>query len=328
MSPYEALKTGTYNAAECLSALDEFGTVAPNRRADLVLLENNPLEDIKNLTKRAGVMVRGRWFSEEDLQRRLEEIVSSYTGVIRIESKGELVLSAHYDLLYNGIPFGEERFELFDLDSNRYELISQTVTDRPYYTQTSVRMTLDGSFMCDHIEYLNETSTGDNSLELDRKGDSLHVRGTLKGDLILDKRRPLDQRMFMNPPRAGVCVSDVPVMAAFLPLGRILANVSMDDSLKAQSVSQQLSLPYDLIEETIAIRRTPDSVKLEDDEGGNLRMFSYDILLPHAAIHSELATDEEGTVVSLKVEQQIGILSIQLVSMEQNVSAKSRNESP
>ena len=167
LTPFEAIKTGTYNAAECLGALDEFGTIAPGLRADLILLEDNPLEDIKDLTNRVGVMVRGRWLPEKDLQGRLDEIVSSYTppedrfeGVVRIESKGEPILSARYELRYNEISFGEERFGLFGLDGGRYELISQTVTDRPYHTQTSVRMALDSSFMCDHIEYLNETQYG------------------------------------------------------------------------------------------------------------------------------------------------------------------------
>jgi len=321
LTPYEAIRTGTYNVAECLGALDEFGTIAPSLRADLILLEDNPLEDIKNLTNRVGVMVRGRWFPEKDLHGRLEEIVSSYVppkdrfeGVAPIESKGEPILSAHYEFRYNEISFGEERLRLFSLDGNRYELISQTVTDRPYLTQTSVSMALDSSLMCDHIEYLNETSTGNNSLEFDLEDDSLYVGGRLKGDVKLDQRRFLAQNEFMNPPRAGVCVSDVPVMASFVQFGGDLLDLDVGDSAIISNISHQLSLPYDFVEETVVIKRLPDSEKMQDDEVDSLRMYSYDVSLPHAAIHSELATDEEGTVVSLKVEQQIGNLSVQLVN--------------
>jgi len=77
-SPYEALETGTRNAAEALGKSDEFGTIEPGKRADLILLEGNPLDDVSNVQKRAGVMLRGRWMSEEQLQSMLDGLVESY----------------------------------------------------------------------------------------------------------------------------------------------------------------------------------------------------------------------------------------------------------
>jgi imidazolonepropionase-like amidohydrolase len=73
LSPYEAIKAGTSDAARLLNQENEFGTVAVGRRADLILLSANPLDDVGNVTKRTGVMVRGRWLSEEKLQRRLRD---------------------------------------------------------------------------------------------------------------------------------------------------------------------------------------------------------------------------------------------------------------
>jgi hypothetical protein len=70
ISPYEALVAGTRNAATYLGR-DDFGTVEVGKRADLVLLEANPLEDIKNTQKIAGVMARGRWLGATDLQNLL-----------------------------------------------------------------------------------------------------------------------------------------------------------------------------------------------------------------------------------------------------------------
>jgi len=45
-----------------------FGTVETGRRADLLLLDSNPLEDYTNLMDRVGVMARGRWWSQEYLE--------------------------------------------------------------------------------------------------------------------------------------------------------------------------------------------------------------------------------------------------------------------
>ncbi|HEY0021852.1 MAG TPA: amidohydrolase family protein [Longimicrobium sp.] len=63
LSPYEALSAGTRNAAAYLRK-DDFGTVEAGRRADLLLLSSNPLDDIRNTRAIAGVMARGRWFDE------------------------------------------------------------------------------------------------------------------------------------------------------------------------------------------------------------------------------------------------------------------------
>ncbi len=83
LTPYEALKTSTVNAATVLSHSDQvgqsqFGQVSPGARADLLLLEDNPLDDIANVRKRVGVMARGRWFSEAELQSMLAELAASY----------------------------------------------------------------------------------------------------------------------------------------------------------------------------------------------------------------------------------------------------------
>jgi imidazolonepropionase-like amidohydrolase len=78
MTPYEAIRAGTVDAAEFLSQGEEFGVVTVGRRADLLLLNANPLEDVKNTSKIAGVMASGRWLTAEELTHRLETLRSSY----------------------------------------------------------------------------------------------------------------------------------------------------------------------------------------------------------------------------------------------------------
>src|SRR5262249_7341856 len=67
-TPFEAVQTATSNAAEFLKA-DDLGTVTVGKRADLILLEGNPLKDVANVARRAGVMVRGEWLPETELLR-------------------------------------------------------------------------------------------------------------------------------------------------------------------------------------------------------------------------------------------------------------------
>ena len=73
LTPYEALRTATANPAEFLGRSREFGVVTAGARADLLLLEANPLLDVANAARRAGVMVRGRWLREKQLHAMLTE---------------------------------------------------------------------------------------------------------------------------------------------------------------------------------------------------------------------------------------------------------------
>ena len=78
ITPYAAIKAATRDAAEFVGALDKFGTVAVGRRADLILVDANPLDDVANVAKRIGVMIRGRWFSESELQEKLELLAEKF----------------------------------------------------------------------------------------------------------------------------------------------------------------------------------------------------------------------------------------------------------
>jgi hypothetical protein len=77
MSNFAILQSATKNVGEYYQALDKFGIIAVGQRADLVLLNADPLADVANVAKRAGVMVRGKWISELDIQARLASIAAS-----------------------------------------------------------------------------------------------------------------------------------------------------------------------------------------------------------------------------------------------------------
>lgn len=76
MTPYQILHSATKAVGDYLSARDAFGTVTPGSRADLMLVDANPLTDLTALARRSGVMVRGRWLPEAEIQRGLAEIAA------------------------------------------------------------------------------------------------------------------------------------------------------------------------------------------------------------------------------------------------------------
>jgi tetratricopeptide (TPR) repeat protein len=77
-SPFEALQTATVNAAEFLKASNDLGSVAVGKRADLILIDANPLAAVDNATLIAGVMVRGRWYPEAKLRSNLAALPAAY----------------------------------------------------------------------------------------------------------------------------------------------------------------------------------------------------------------------------------------------------------
>jgi imidazolonepropionase-like amidohydrolase len=76
LTPFQVLQSGTVNVARHFGVENDAGTVAVGKRADLILLDANPLENIANVERRAGVMVNGRWLSRAEIDRRLDEMAA------------------------------------------------------------------------------------------------------------------------------------------------------------------------------------------------------------------------------------------------------------
>jgi imidazolonepropionase-like amidohydrolase len=78
MSAYEILKAGTVNPAIYFGNEAQYGMIKGGLDASLILLENNPLEDISNMSHPVGVMVKGQWISKEVIDGRLNKIANQY----------------------------------------------------------------------------------------------------------------------------------------------------------------------------------------------------------------------------------------------------------
>ena len=69
LTPLQALQTATLNPAVYFGKTAEWGTIAPGKTADLVVLRANPLIDIGNTRSVAAVVADGRYYSPRELDR-------------------------------------------------------------------------------------------------------------------------------------------------------------------------------------------------------------------------------------------------------------------
>ncbi|MBA7543002.1 hypothetical protein ES705_35327 [subsurface metagenome] len=76
LTPYEAIATGTINASKIIMAItgkDDFGTIEVGKRADLILVNKNPLENVANIKDYQGVMVSSKWYSKKALEQMIRQ---------------------------------------------------------------------------------------------------------------------------------------------------------------------------------------------------------------------------------------------------------------
>jgi imidazolonepropionase-like amidohydrolase len=76
----EALASATELAAQWLGIDKMIGSIEANKLADLVLLDENPLTDIKNTKKIAGVFINGKWLDKVKLSAQLADLSKRNTA--------------------------------------------------------------------------------------------------------------------------------------------------------------------------------------------------------------------------------------------------------
>ena len=85
LTPVEALRAATINPGQfferCLGPETLVGRLAPGYEADLLLLEDNPLDDVTALRDLVGVMLDGRWFPREELDSKLQGLEEDYAAL-------------------------------------------------------------------------------------------------------------------------------------------------------------------------------------------------------------------------------------------------------
>jgi hypothetical protein len=82
LSHAEIVRAATSEPALAMRIPNEYGRIAPDERADLVLLASNPLENVAAYKLNLGVMARGRWYDRASLDAALESVARIYDAPV------------------------------------------------------------------------------------------------------------------------------------------------------------------------------------------------------------------------------------------------------
>ena len=188
LTPYQALQAATTTAATWIGD-PAIGHIAVGARADLVVLDADPLVDIAATTKRTGVMVRGAWMTRAQLDGKLEQLAAVFADKgdrfaelppLQVPA-GAVELQATYATSFNGSPISAERLAVVTTKTGR-TIVAQSSGDPPTAKAAGIQLELDARGAV--VAY---TLFEDGKLvSVKRAGGGLHVAGAKPSDLPAD----------------------------------------------------------------------------------------------------------------------------------------------
>ena len=270
LTPYQALRAATEAPGRYFEA--DFGVIAVGKRADLVLLDADPLARIENTRAIAGVMLRGTWYMAAELAAEREMIAEVYAGTrSRFENVAPVASNPTFTARYRitgDFQSGEERITAFD-----QTVIAEQRNDGEAATRWMIVLGDDGAGAYMEVKHdgLDVTVT--------RRDTTLHVAGSVGKDTV-SIREPIATDEILGGTPLGV--DSV--------WQRRLVGLAVDETTT-------LKLAVLELHPAIAIRRIAVTAKrLADGKRGALavRIFEIAALGHPAAQRSEIAIDERG----------------------------------
>ena len=281
LTPYEALRAGTADAGRYLGA--PFGTVEPGRRADLLLLDANPLEDVAHVARRAGVMVRGRWLPSGEIERRLEELAAGYERPRRrLDGLPELAggPARRFAVRWNDLVVAEGRFSVERGDEGTVLRI-QRVDDPPWPARWTTEVRADAA---GRVVRIGQTKASPGKTEefllVRDEGDAVTVGDV--GPMVLDA----DEHVSLN------------VFPFWAIAHGWFASLAVGETARVWTRDVRFGEDPPLVASPLRIERRPDD--------GGLRVYAVEATDQGQPVRIEVVLDAEGLPVRATMELQLG----------------------
>lgn len=131
LTPWQALRLATAAPAAMLGTPGRFGVIAAGARADLIIVDADPLAALAALAKPAQVMVRGKLAKREALLAAVTKVSDPAAKLPPLPSEGQLISTLRYDVKQNGAVIGREVAQFSRLEDASVIIHGRAVYDTP-----------------------------------------------------------------------------------------------------------------------------------------------------------------------------------------------------
>lgn len=83
LTPYQALYSATKAPCDWLGANMQCGTIENGKRADMIMLEANPIENIENIRKISAVIINGKVYNKTELDLKMASLKSRFKEFLK-----------------------------------------------------------------------------------------------------------------------------------------------------------------------------------------------------------------------------------------------------
>jgi imidazolonepropionase-like amidohydrolase len=255
LSPYAALRAATADASALLGTASEVGVVATGRRADLLLVDADPLLDVAASERIAGVMARGRWYGPAERAALLQKVedhaarrVDPFASVPPLAAEGAREFAATFEVSWRGVPFDTERMVVTRAASGERTVHAQTID--PHRGQwMTVHLFAGASGLGDRLGLASDGAAGRGRIEVLR--DAGRARGS--GVLLSGMPAALDAEL----PEGALLGADH-LLAPKLLLAPRLAGLEVGASLELREAEVALGSSAGAKLRALTVTRAPD----------------------------------------------------------------------
>ena len=205
--PREVLREATLDAAEVLGRRAELGPIAVGRRADLLLLDADPEEDIGNTRKIAGVMSGGRFHSPDELSRLLGSVVTglergatSFGASATWDEGGEPEFLGTFVVRWKGARFGAERIFVGTRQDGRSVIRARSFDQHAGQT-LSFELELGAPGIGERLRIESDGAAGRGAIDVTRLDAELELGGRSLPGAVIALKAPLPETTLLGVQR-------------------------------------------------------------------------------------------------------------------------------
>jgi hypothetical protein len=242
MSAYEALRCTTSEAARFMNQQDDWGTLGVGKRADMILINANPLEDVRATRDIEAVFVNNYYLPRTELDNLLEQRLRLVNGQPAVASTALPAASGSGSTVDEGAwlericdaDFGRVSYRHTRLPDNGWLIEERHAGAEPrrHPARRSSRIVLDADLTVRQADYDIETFVGTETGRLERRDDGYHLQHVAVDGFASTSHLPGQQRV----PSEHMALSVVPLLARYRGASTLEA-LDADSTLEAAELA-------------------------------------------------------------------------------------------